>query len=116
MSFLSDYEVYATEIYYNNKRFTPQQLEDYFKQTEKQSFADTNNIKKVTDISRKILNNIMNKHCLTMDSILQAETSDGGKALTHLALLHCDVCHLLSGQPESFDELLKVYSSWENSL
>jgi len=116
MSFLSDYEVYASAIYYNNKKFTPKQLENYFEQTEKQSFADTNNIKKVTGISQKILKNIINKYELTIDQILQAETSDGGKALAHLALLHCDVCHLLSGQPESLDELLKVYSSWENSL
>ncbi|MDP2907524.1 MAG: hypothetical protein Q8O03_06290 [Nanoarchaeota archaeon] len=116
MSFLSDYEVYASTIYYNNKKFTPKQLENYFEQTEKQNFADTNNIKKVTTISQKILKNIINKYELTIDQILQAKTSDSGKALAHLALLHCDVCHLLSGQPESLEELLKVYSSWENSL
>lgn len=114
MNPLSEYEIYASEIYYNNKEFTPKQLADYFEQTK--DFISSEPIKKIMDVSQKIFKNIMNKHCLTIDQILQVETSDGGKALAHLALLHCDMCCLLNSNYKDFDELLKAYCSWkENS-
>lgn len=113
MSFLSDYEVYASAIYYNNKKFIPKQLEDYFEQTEKQDFADSEMVKKVVDVSKKIFKNIISKHSLTMDQVLQAETSKGGKALAHLALLHCDICSLVSTNYKNFDDILNDYSCWE---
>ena len=115
MGFLLNYELYASEIYYNNKKFTPKQLVDYFEQTKKQDFASSKSIKKIVTESQKIFKNIMNKHDLTIDQILQAETSNGGKALAHLALLHCDMCCLLNSDYKDFDELLKAYCLWKES-
>lgn len=116
MSFLSEYELYATEVSYNNKEFTPKQLEDYFEQTEKQNFGKPEKIKKLVTESRKIFMSVMDKHGLTLDQVLQADTSSGGKALANLTLLHCDMCWLLNSNYKDFDELLKVYSCWENKL
>ncbi|MBM3200643.1 hypothetical protein FJZ53_06915 [Candidatus Woesearchaeota archaeon] len=112
MGFLLDYELYATEIYYQDKEFTPKQLGEYFDRTEKQTFADQKHIKKVTDISRKLLTGIISKHNTKLDDTLEAKTSSVGRELAHLALLHCDMCWLISLDSENFEKHLNDYSAW----
>jgi len=113
MNFLTQYEVYATEIYYHNKEFTPKELMDYFTQTTKQSFADTSRLKKLTKKSQKTLQDIITKYKFSMDQSLTAKTSIGAEALTHLALVHCDMCHMIIWNTKLFDEFIDHPLSFE---
>jgi len=100
--FLAEQESYATDIYYNNKEFTPQEITDWFTQTKKQNFAKSSKIEKIVKESNKIFNGVVKNYKLKMDENLTAKYSEGAKALAHLILLHSDICYSLNYNSKNF--------------
>ena len=110
---LTPYGLYAAETYYHNKEFTPEEVVECFVQTCKQSFADTSRRKKLEEKSQNTLQDIITNYKFSMNQPLTAKTSIGAEALAHLALAHCDMCHMLSENTELFDELINYPLAFE---
>jgi len=81
---------FAVGVYYNNQQYTPQQVTDYIANTNEEGFADPQRIQKLIQESQGKFQSSVKTHKLTMDQMLQAETSPEGKELAELTLSHCD--------------------------
>ena len=81
---------FAVGVYYNNQQYTPQQVTDYIANTSKNSLVDSQRIQVLIQESQDKFQSLVNTHKLTMEQLLQAETSLAGKELAQLTLSHCD--------------------------
>ena len=77
-------------VYFGNNPYTPQQVADYITGTSGEGFADPNKVKALVEESSRQLRRTVDTHKLTMDQILQADTSEAGKELAQLTLSDCD--------------------------
>lgn len=81
---------FAVGVYYHNQEYTPQQVADYIANTSGEGFADPKRIQALIQESNGKFQSSVKTHKLTMDQLLQAETSPAGKELAELTLSHCD--------------------------
>ena len=78
------------DVSHYNKPYTPQQVADYIANTNGESFADPAQLQVLIAESQARLQSAVEEHKLTMDQILQKETSPIGRVLAELTLQHCD--------------------------
>jgi len=81
---------FAVGVYYYNQQYTPQQVTDYIANTSGVGFADPQGIQALIQESQGKFQSSVKTHKLTMEQMLQAETSPAGKELAELTLSHCD--------------------------
>ena len=81
---------FAMGVYHYNQQYTPQQVADYILNTHREGFADPQKLQALIEESQAKFKACVEKHKLTMDQMLQSDTSSGGRELAELTLSHCD--------------------------
>lgn len=80
---------FVVDVYYHGKQFTPQQILDCITSTDKNEFADFEEIKTLIKQSSAELQKIIKEANLKMDQVLD-NSSSVGKKIAELLLKNCD--------------------------